>query len=544
MMARELQAIRRRARAGAIPAYQRAWMGGRRFGVGRWTEWLRWRSVAVRGEMRRWQAALPVVFASGFVFTLGLWVAVFSVSAAILATRSIPLHIRYGVGVAALTYLYFYAVAARFPRVLNASSVLFTVADASAVTTIYLLSASYVRYAQLLLFFVVARMAARYRDVRALPAALVLTIPFVWPYQGPEIAVVLQIFGVLTLMLGVQHMLEATSRARREAGLQSTLAAITSSLARATGEGQILDSLANLLPPLASGCAWAFWLRDPAGTDFRVERWYGLPAGARPVRNFAPALDEGDIEGVEITGPLPGTSFGEVTLIQPVTVESQVSGLIMVSGKAAEWGGGRGHVIRTIAADAGVALARVHASGDQRRRAKSMEIANRLAGLVAGYVRNPSEALDILRPELRMEVTCDSVHFEWLSGDVLEIVAGTDDPVSPFIPQRLLVRGTRAGEALEANQPLHEPVTGRRPEDVFWVAAGIRQVAVIPFKGQSLMGTLQVGRRESRPFTVVESVLLRLLAERLAIAFEAGLVAASSPAHFKPPVMTRLVTES
>ncbi len=519
-------------------------MGGRRFGVGRWTDWLRWRSVAARGEMRRWQAALPTVFANGFLFTAGLWVAVFSVSAAILATPSVPLHIRYGVGVVALTYLYFYAVAARFPRVLNGSSVLFTAADASAVTTIYLLSATYVRYAQLLLFFVVARMAARYRDVRALPTALILTIPFMWPYQGLDIAVVLQVFAVLTLMLGVQHMLEATSRARREAGLQSTLAAITSSLARATSDSQIFDSMANLLPPLASGCAWAFWLRDPVGTDFRVERWYGLSAGERPVRNFTPALDEGDTETFEISGPLPGTSFGEVTLIQPVTAENQVSGLIMVSGKAAEWGGGRSHVIRSIAADAGVALARVQASSDQRRRAKSMEIANRLAGLVAGYVRNPSEALDILRPELKMEVACDSVHFEWLSGDVLETVAGTEDPVSPFIPQRLLVRDTRASEALKANQPVHEPVTGRRPEDVFWVAAGIRHVAVIPFKGQSLMGTLQVGRRESRPFAAVEIVLLRLLAERLAIAFEAGLVAATSPAHFRRPLITRLVPES
>ena len=337
MTARELEALRRRARAG-MPAHRRRVIGGEGFGLDGWAQWLRWRSVAVRGEVRRWQAALPIVFANGFLFTAALWVAVFSVSGAVLATLSIPLRIRYAVGLAALTYLYFHATVARLRRPIPGSSLLSTVTDAGVVTSIYLLSAPYVEYAQLLLFFVVARMAARFRDVRVAPAAMVLAVPFLWPHrQGPAMALVLEAFGVLVLMLGVQHMLGATSRARREAGLQATLAAVTSSLARATTQSQVVDHLSNLVPPLAAGCAWSFWLRDPDGTDFRAERWYVLPDGEHPVRNFTAVLAEDPTEAAEMTGPLPGTSFGEVTLVQPATFGNQVLGLIMVSGKAAEW---------------------------------------------------------------------------------------------------------------------------------------------------------------------------------------------------------------
>src|SRR5256885_6263758 len=69
-----------------------------------WRQTLRWTSLAVARELKTWQAALPGLLRGDFVFTLMLWVAVFTVAAAVLATPSLPLSARYAAGLAAVGY--------------------------------------------------------------------------------------------------------------------------------------------------------------------------------------------------------------------------------------------------------------------------------------------------------------------------------------------------------------------------------------------------------------------------------------------------------
>jgi len=494
--------------------------------------------------VRRWQDALPSLLAAGFVFTLGLWVAVFAVGAAVLSIPSVPLDVRYAVGLCTLAYFYVYAEGSRRSRPLPFSPVIFTVADAAVASTIYLLSAPYVGYAHLLLFFTVARMAARFRDIRALPSGLLLTIPFLWPQRVPAMTLVLESFAVLMLMLGVQHLLEANRRAQGEAGLQATLATIVSSLARATTEAQVLDHLAALVPPMASSCAWAFWVRSPDGKDFRAERWYGLRAGERPIANFSPELGADVAAAVEVTGPLPGSSSGESTLVQPMACEGRVLGLVTVSGQAAEWGGGRRDLIRTVAGEAALALARLQAQRDVRRQADAMETANRLGALVAVHAEDSASALEALRGGLRQVLVCETVYVAWLAGTAFELTTGSGDPLAPFLPDRVPMSGTRAAEALAGQVPVFEPVAGRRPEDAFLVPGQVRHVAVLPIVIDGRPATLEVGRREPRPFSESEGFFLRMLAERVGIAFTAGLAASGSGRSQGPQMQTRLVMES
>jgi len=74
---------------------------------------------------------------------------------------------------------------------------------------------------------------------------------------------------------------------------------------------------------------------------------------------------------------------------------------------------------------------------------------------------------------------------------------------------------------------LREPLTGRRPEDLFGVPSGLRQIAVAPIRCEGIEGTLQLGRRLPRAYAASEVLLLQLLAERLGLLFAAGLPAAS-----------------
>ena len=52
-----------------------------------WQQNLRWSALAVGDEWRRWQLALPELLRGDFLFTLALWVAVFSVAAAVVASQ-------------------------------------------------------------------------------------------------------------------------------------------------------------------------------------------------------------------------------------------------------------------------------------------------------------------------------------------------------------------------------------------------------------------------------------------------------------------------
>ena len=70
-------------------------------------------------------------------------------------------------------------------------------------------------------------------------------------------------------------------------------------------------------------------------------------------------------------------------------------------------------------------------------------------------------------------------------------------------------------------------MTGRRPEDLFGVPAGLRHIAVAPVRCAEVEGTLQLARRLPRAYAASELLLLQLLGERLGLLFAAGLPAAS-----------------
>src|SRR5206468_3979581 len=65
-------------------------------------------------------------------------------------------------------------------------------------------------------------------------------------------------------------------------------------------------------------------------------RWAGLSDGELPGFTFTPTLGADPSQALLIQGPLPGTSFGECTLIQPTAGEDGLNGLITVAGHAAE----------------------------------------------------------------------------------------------------------------------------------------------------------------------------------------------------------------
>ena len=75
----------------------------------------RWIRLGTVTELRYWQAALPTLLRGDFIFTLVLWVAVFSVAAAVVALPNVPLTVRYSAGLVAVAWwtivsLFFHAV--------------------------------------------------------------------------------------------------------------------------------------------------------------------------------------------------------------------------------------------------------------------------------------------------------------------------------------------------------------------------------------------------------------------------------------------------
>ena len=151
-----------------------------------------------------------------------------------------------------------------------------------------------------------------------------------------------------------------------------------------------------------------------------------------------------------------------------------------------------------------------------------MEQANRLAGLAARHAANQVAALEAIRPALADTLRSESLHLEWVDGDRLRLVVGENDPLQGHAPGWLSLAGTRTAEALLQGRALREPLTGRRPEDLFGVPAGLRQLAVAPLRSAGMEGTLQLGRRLPRAYSAGELLLVELLAERLALLFAAG----------------------
>src|SRR5713226_9332821 len=84
-----------------------------------------WTGVALTRELKTWHTALPALVRSDAVFSLMLWVAVFSVAAAVVAVPGIPLPVRYSAGLAAVAYLFICVELTRIERPIRARPALF-----------------------------------------------------------------------------------------------------------------------------------------------------------------------------------------------------------------------------------------------------------------------------------------------------------------------------------------------------------------------------------------------------------------------------------
>ncbi|HET9849721.1 MAG TPA: hypothetical protein VFR68_14330 [Candidatus Dormibacteraeota bacterium] len=487
-----------------------------------WQQTLRWTALALGDEWRRWQVVLPGLVRGDFIFTLALWVAVFSVAAAVVAQPSIPLAVRYSTGLAAVAYLYLYTELARIRRPVPGHRFLLGAADVAVVVALGALSAPYVGYAHVLLFFAALRLAARFPDARVVLIGLLMLLPFEFAGQAALLTVLLDTFAVVMTMLLVVQLTTMTATAEGAIQRQSAIAQLTSSLARVRDEEALFAQLASQAPALGTNCAWAFWTREGSGDQFRPVRWAGLPEGELPVFAFTPALGADAADAVLINGPLPGTSVGDCTLLQPTGGDGLVNGLITLAGRRQQFDAATRLLARQVAEEMGATLLRLQTLDEQRQRTDAMEQANRLAGLAARYAADQAAALGAVLPAVAETLRSESLHLEWVHGDRLELVVGMDDPLQGHTPGWLSLAGTRAADAVQQGQPVREPVTGRRPEDLCLVPAGLRQIAVVPLQCAGIQGTLQLSRRLPRPYSAGELLVLQLLADRLGLLFAAG----------------------
>jgi hypothetical protein len=488
-----------------------------------WEQTVRWTGLALADEARRWQTALPTLLRGDFIFTLALWVAAFTVAAAVVGQPGIPLPVRYSAGLAVVAYLYLYAELARIRRPVPGRQLLLGIADGAVVVGLGALSVPYVGYAHVLVFFAALRLAARVPDVRAVPLGLLMLVPFEAAGHAGALTILLDAFAVVMMMLLVIHLTTASATAEDAIQRQSALAQLTSSLARVRDEESLFAQLAGQAAALAPGCAWAFWIKDAGSDEFRAVRWAGLPAGEMPVFTFTPTLGTDRTAALVIDGPIPGTTSGDHTLLQPTTGDGELNGLITIAGSDRNLHGTTRVLARQVAEEMGTTLVRLQGLDEQRQRTDAMEQANRLAGLAAQHAANQPAALAAIRPLIAETLRSESLHLEWVDGDAIELVLCDDDPLAGHAPQRLPLAGTRTAEALLQARPLREPMTGRRPEDLFMVPAGLRQVVIAPLQCAGRTGTLQLARRLPRAYSAGELLVLQLLAERLGLLFAAGL---------------------
>lgn len=492
-----------------------------------WRDTLGWTGVALTREAKSWHAALPALVRSDAVFSLMLWVAVFSVAAAVVAVPSIPISVRYGAGLAAVAYLFLCIELTRIQRPLPGRLALLGMGDLGVVMALGALSAAYVPYAHVLLFFGAARLAARFRDPRILAAGFVLLWPFEAAGHAVPLAILMDVFLVLMTMWLVVHLTTSADRAQEAVARQGALAAVTSGLARARDEESLFTELVDQAPGLAPGCAWAFWVKDPVGDEFRAVRWAGLSDGELPGFTFTPTLGVDPSQPVLIQGPLPGTSYGDCTLIQPTNGEDGLNGLITVAGRAREFDVPTQGLIRAVGDEMGATLLRLQTLDQERQQTEAMEQANRLAGLAAPYAGDQRAALAAIRPAIPDLLRSESLHIEWVNGDRLQLVVAEGDPLQDHAPVWLPLAGTRAAEAILEGRALREPLAGRRPEDLFAVPAGLRHIAVAPMRCGEYEGTLQMARRLPRAYAASELLVLQRLAERLGVLFAAAAPSAS-----------------
>jgi hypothetical protein len=488
-----------------------------------WQQTLRWTVLALADEWRRWQIVLPGLLRGDFIFTLALWVAVFTVAAAVVAQPSIPLPVRYSAGLSAVAYLYLYAELARIRRPLPGRRFLLGAADVAVVLGLGALSTSYVGYAHVLLFFAALRLASRFPDVRVVLVGLIMLLPFEVAGHTTLLTILLDTFTVVMTMLLVVQLTTMSATADGAIQRQGAVARLTSSLARVRDEEALFTQLASHAPTLGTNCAWAFWAKQAPGDEFRAMRWAGLPEGELPVFTFSPTLGADPVESVLLNGPLPGTGVGDCTLLQPTVGDGQVNGLITIAGRRRQFDAATRLLARQVAEEMGATLLRLQSLDEERQRTEAMEQANRLAGLAARHAGDQVAALAAILPAMADTLRSESLHLEWVDGDTVELVLADSDPLDGHAPDRLPLAGSRTADALLQGRPLREPMTGRRPEDLFMVPAGLRQVAVAPLTCAGEIGTLQLGRRLPRTYSAGELLVLQLLAERLGLLFAAGL---------------------
>jgi len=522
----ELDLARLKARQTSRPAVHLVASAGRR-PLPSLRDTVGWTGVALTRELKIWHTALPGLVRSDAVFSLMLWVAVFSVAASVVAVPSIPISVRYSAGLAAVAYLFICVELTRTQRPVPGRQLLLGAVDLGVVMALGALSSAYVSYAHVLLFFGAARLAARFRDPRILAAGVLLLWPFEAAGHAAPLAMVMDLFLVLMTMWLVVFLTTSADRAKETIARQGALAAVTSGLARARDEDGLFAELAGLAPALAPGCAWAFWAKDPTGDEFRAVRWAGLSDGELPGFAFTPTLGADPSQALLIQGPLPGTSFGECTLIQPTAGEDGLNGLITVAGHAAELDAPTQGLIRAVGDEMGATLLRLATLDEERQQIEAMEQANRLAGLAAPYAADQRAALGAIRPALADLLRSESLHLEWVNGDRLQLVVPEGDPLQDHAPSWLPLAGTRSAEAQLEGRALREPLAGRRPEDLFGVPAGLRHIAVAPIQCAEVEGTLQIGRRLPRAYAASEVLVLQRLAERLGVLFAAAAPATS-----------------
>src|SRR5205823_12571755 len=133
---------------------------------------------------------------------------------------------------------------------------------------------------------------------------------------------------------------------------------------------------------------------------------------------------------VLIQGPLPGTTAGSCTLIQPTTGDGEPNGLITVAaGRTGDFDPTIRALIRSVGEEMGATLLRLQTLDDQRQRTEAMEQANRLAGLAAQHALDQPAALAAIRPALASLLRSESLHLEWVQGDRVTLVVGGNDPL-------------------------------------------------------------------------------------------------------------------
>jgi len=227
----ELDFVRLKAKQAPDAAAERVAVEWRRPSLN-WRQTLGWTSFAVARELKTWQAALPGLLRGDFVFTLMLWVAVFTVAAAIVATPSLPLSARYAAGLAAVGYLFLCVELTRIRRPVPGRQWLLAAADVAVVMALGALSVGYVPYGRVLLFFAAVRLAARFRDPRVLAVGLLLLVPFEVAGHPSPLSLLMDAFLMLMTMWLVVYLTTAADRAQQGVARQTALAVVTSGLAR------------------------------------------------------------------------------------------------------------------------------------------------------------------------------------------------------------------------------------------------------------------------------------------------------------------------